>query len=125
MLAYRDVKTFGCAFRAAAKVAPLSTAPRISIRAFLNTLFSCWDDRISRHCTSGSPASIMVANCRVKITMSFSVTPPPNPGMVSSLGLPRTTVAMTCWDRSRATTASRLAASISPVMVWPPRVRPV
>ena len=29
----------------------------------------------------------MVANCRVKITMSFSVTPPPNPGMVMLPGL--------------------------------------
>ena len=37
----------------------------------------------------------------------------------------RTAVATICCDRSLATTASRVGASISPEMVCPPRVRPV
>jgi hypothetical protein len=67
----------------------------------------------------------MVANWRVNTTMSRSVTLSPKPGIVMSLGLVRTAVAMTCWERSRATTAFRSPASISPVIVCPPRVRPV
>ena len=34
------------------------------------TLFSCWLPRISRHCTSGRPASIMTENWRVKMATS-------------------------------------------------------
>ena len=41
----------------------------------LKVLFSCCSPRISRHCTSGRPASIIVANCRVKITSSLVVMP--------------------------------------------------
>ncbi len=68
----------------------------------------------------------MVANCRVKIAMSLSLTPPPNPGRLNwmSLAFCLTEVARICCFRSWATTASRLGASISPEMVWPPRVRP-
>ncbi len=35
----------------------------------------CWDERMSRHCTSGSPALIMVENCLVKITISLVLMP--------------------------------------------------
>ena len=37
-------------------------------------MLSCWLARMSRHCTSGRPASIIVANWRVKMTMSLGPT---------------------------------------------------
>jgi hypothetical protein len=49
------------------------TCPRILPKR----LFSDCVDRISRHCTMGRPASIMVANRRVKMTMSLTLTPVP------------------------------------------------
>ena len=39
-----------------------STLVLTCVRTFLKVLFSCWLARISRHCTSGKPASIIVAN---------------------------------------------------------------
>ena len=49
-----------------------------------------WLPRISKHCTNGKPASIMVANCRTKIVISlvptFGVMSLSRNGIVISLG---------------------------------------
>jgi len=75
---------------------------------------------MERHCTMGSPASIMVANCRVKTTMSRAFTGEPKLGtaMSKSSPLPFSLMRDGCgwmrWLRRRMITASRLDASISP-----------
>ncbi len=39
-----------------------------------NAALVCCEPKISKHCTSGKPASIMVANSRVKVTRSLVLT---------------------------------------------------
>ena len=59
-------------------VAPCSTLDFTSRRMFAKSLLSVCPCRMSRHCTMGRPASIMVANRRVKVTMSLGLTPVPS-----------------------------------------------
>src|SRR4051812_27611442 len=80
---------------------------------------------MSRRCTMGRPASIMVANCRVKTTISFSLTPPPK-GSLSSMSLAfflALDMVMPCARRRLATSGSA-SASMVPLRVSPARVRP-
>ncbi len=73
----------------------------------------------------GRPASIMVANWRVKTTRSRCLTGGPNDGREISYSSPlpfslmRAVFGVMRWLRSRMITASRLGASISPESVAP------
>src|SRR5678815_4889065 len=64
-------KVSGNRLSASANVEPDSTASLIVVSCCRKVAFvACWL-WISRHCTSGSPESIIVANCRVKMTRSL------------------------------------------------------
>ena len=71
---YRRSNATGCLRSASENVEPPSTSRLTSRITFLKPLLSWFVPRISRHWTSGTPASIMVANWRVKMTRSFSLT---------------------------------------------------
>jgi len=120
--------TFGCLPRASANVEPLSTSSFTLTSTFLNEGFSCWAPRMSRHCTRGSPASIMVANWRVKTASSFWVTFfSPRPGIFISTLSPlffRMLVGAICSRRSCARTNASFGASSSPETFAPPRFLP-
>ena len=77
MLRNRSSKTFLFLPSASASVEPASTSRVTSEMTLANAGFAVCDARMSRHCTSGSPAEIMVANWRVKIAISLVLTPPP------------------------------------------------
>ena len=119
MLVYRSSKIFGCLRMASASVEPDSTSCRIERSARWNALTSAWDPRISRHCTSGRPASIMTENCRVKIAMACFGTLPPHFGSAISLPFSLTAVTMICCRRSEAIAASLLSATSWPPVSWP------
>src|SRR5229473_216323 len=86
MLVVRSSKTFGYWRMALARVAPPSTVVRTPVRVFWNDWFSWFAARISRHCTSGNPASIITENWRKKLAMSLTLTlPDPKVGMGNSL----------------------------------------
>ena len=85
---------------AAESVAPPSTDPRVPVSTFWNVLFSCWLARISRHCTSGKPASIITENWRVKMASSLELTPAPKVGKLNSLPFSDIFVGVICWRRS-------------------------
>jgi hypothetical protein len=117
----RSLNTRGYLPSASAKVEPCSTSdltPRITS---LKPAFACWSPWIERHCTSGRPASIMVANCRVKMTRSRVLGPffrnftPSN----RSFDFAFTPMGVIICARSWAITAVSLAASITPFLVVP------
>ncbi len=114
-----------CLRIASASVVPLSTSSLTVVMARRKGFESVWAARMERHCTMGSPASIMVANCRVKTTMSRAFTGEPKlgTGMSKSSPLPFSLMRDGCgwmrWLRRRMITASRLDASISPLSVSP------
>src|SRR5688500_20408814 len=62
---------------AAASADPVSTSVLISISSFATAGFDAPFDTMSKDCSSGTPAFIMVASWRVKSVMSLSVTLPP------------------------------------------------
>jgi hypothetical protein len=80
---------------------------------------------MSRHCTSGRPASIMVANWRVKITSSRVLIPGFRNGRYSltSFGFDFTLTGSSICARSWAITAASFPASSSPFLMVPCRVR--
>ena len=82
---------------------------------------SIWLARMSRHCTSGRPASIIVANCLVKTRMSLPLTPEPICGIRISSGFFFTFTGERPRDFSRVSTALASSASISPRLVSPDR----
>src|SRR5882672_42299 len=92
----------------------------MSRRAAWKILLSCWFARMSRHCTSGSPASIIVANWRVKMTISFGPTPDPIWKLPSAPRF-RTLTGFSCCWRRRFSTAAWLSASITPLRSSPVR----
>ena len=124
MLVKRLSKTLGCLRMASARLAPPSTSIRVCWRVLAKVLFSCWLPRISRHCTSGRPASIMTENCRTKIARSLAGTPPPNFGRAISRPFSLTDETSTWSRRSSAMTASLLSATRSPETAFPSRVLP-
>ena len=82
---------------ALARVEPPSTVVRTPVSVFWNAGFSWLAARISRHCTSGKPASIMTENWRKKMAMSLVLTlPEPNVGMANSLPFSRMAPALIC-----------------------------
>src|SRR5687768_10345053 len=121
-------KLLGCFFIASASDAPLSTSPRVARIVAEKFLSSSCEPSISRHCTSGSPASIMTENCRVNTArfLGFAFLPSLpflTPGTAFSFAAVMR-VTITCSRRSAATAASAVSATRSPLMASPPRVRP-
>src|SRR5690349_3789847 len=94
-------------------------------------LSSSWVPRMSRHCTSGRPASIITENWRVKTARLFGLTPflrlraavLADAAAFSFTGLILVTI--TCSRRKAATAASIVSATRSPVTFCPARVRPL
>ena len=75
MLTKRLSNTLGCFAIASASDAPLSTSPRVARITSEKFLSSSCVPRISRHCTSGNPASIITENWRVKTARFLESTP--------------------------------------------------
>src|SRR5688572_7515864 len=130
MLVKSESKTWGFFFIASASDAPPSTSARVSRMTRPKFLSSSWVPRISRHWTSGRPASIITENCRVKTARLFADTLFTLYAFFGALaacfsftGL--TFVTSTCSRRSAETTASIESASRSPLTVSPARVRPL
>src|SRR6185436_1069630 len=92
-------------------------------------LSSSCPPRISRHWTSGRPASIITENCRVKTARFFAETLL----ALKALGAAAFAASFTgliwvtrIWSRRNAATAPSIdSATRSPVTVWPARVRPL
>src|SRR3954465_4130888 len=128
MLVNSGSNVFGCRFMASASDAPLSPSPRGARMRAGKFLSSSWEPRISRHCTSGRPASIITENWRVNTARFFAETFLPNlPAFLAGsaltlAGLMRVT--RICSRRSAETARSIVSAMRSPLTVWPPRVRP-
>ncbi len=82
---------------------------------------------MSRHCTSGRPASIITENCRVKTARFFGLTDFARSffgGAIALAATAATLVTMICSRRSALVTDSTVSPMRSPLMVSPPRVRP-
>jgi hypothetical protein len=126
MLRNRSSKTLLCRPRASDSVDPASTSRVTSVITRPNDgLLDCFA-RMSRHWTSGRPAEIIVANCRVKIARSFveTLTPPPNFGMVKPLPFGRRDVTRMRFLRSSSSASSCRPTSISPLWASPAMLRP-
>ena len=81
-------KVFGCFRIASASDAPTSTSARVCRMTAAKFLSSSWLPRMSRHCTSGRPASIITENWRVKTARFLAATfLPVLPGLGLLLGL--------------------------------------
>src|SRR5262245_54317416 len=91
----------------------------MSSSSFVTRGFACPLATMSNACSSGTPAFIIVAICRVKSAMSFSVTflPPPSRCL-------RTRVTLMPWRRRVALTTADPPARISPLIFLPVRSRP-
>src|SRR3989475_8068787 len=126
MLTYRSLKALGCLRSASASVWPLSTSyttPRVTSARIL---FSVCCARMSSACTSGRPALIIVANCRVNTTTSRVLTPPPNLKLIlNSRGAARTCTTTMRFFRRCAMTSSRVGRSILSLTRSPLSVRAV
>ena len=132
MLVNSGSKVFGCFFIASASDAPDSTSVRVAAITAAKFLSSSWLPRISRHCTSGRPASIITENWRTNtarflaetflpILPAFSFLAPWS--FAALAGVMRVT--LICSRRSAAVAASIESATRSPLTVSPARVRPV
>jgi len=67
-------KVLGWRRIASASDRPDSTSPRVAAITAAKFLSSSWLPRISRHCTSGRPASIITENWRVKTASDLADT---------------------------------------------------
>src|ERR1051326_1115220 len=125
MLRNRSSNTFRCFPSASESVEPASTSRVVSVMTRPNDgLLDCLA-RMSRHCTSGRPAEIMVANWRVKIARSFVETPePPNLGSEKPAPFGLSEVTRMRFLRRISSASSWRPTSISPVCASPARVRP-
>ena len=121
-------KTLLCSFlpSASARVVPASTSRMTCAMVVRKFSFSVCLERMSRHCTRGSPALIIVANWRVKMARSRVVTPPPSLGMENFISafFSRTEEMMIRRLRSAASASSWLSSVSSPVWISPAVVRP-
>src|SRR5216684_8157472 len=125
MLVVRSSKTTGYWRMALASVAPPSTVVRTPVRTFWNAWFSWLAARISRHCTSGRPASIMTENWRKKIAMSLVLTlPEPNVGMANSLPFSRIAPGVMRSRRNCCASTCLFDAIRSPATFCPPASLP-
>src|SRR5207247_2446071 len=126
MLTYRSPKALGCLRSASARVWPLSTSYTTDLVISARDWFSVCFARMSSACTSGSPALIMVANCRVMTTRSRVLMPPPNLKLsLKALGAARTCTTTMRFFRRWAMTSSRVGRSTSPDWRSPFSVRAV
>src|SRR5688572_6355055 len=129
MLQNSASKHLGCRFIASASDMPPSTSDRVARMTCAKYLCSSWLPRISRHCTSGRPASIITENWRVNTARFFAGTL-----LALSLRAAATVPALAwagwirvtwiCSRRSAATTASIVSPMRSPDTFSPLRVRP-
>ena len=125
MFTKRSSNAFGCLRIASESDEPASTSWRTARMIFWKRRLSCWPPRISRHCTSGRPASIMTENWRVKIARRRALTlPPPIFGTANSLPFSLTVVTSICRRRRSAIARSFESATRTPPVVPPCRVRP-
>src|SRR5204863_1161608 len=126
LLTYRSLNALGCLRSASARVCPLSTSYTTCRVVSASSLFSVCCARMSRACTSGRPALIMVANWRVNTTTSRVLTPPPNLRLsLNSLGAARTCTTTMRFLRRCAMTSSRVGRSILSLTRSPLSVRAV
>ncbi len=114
--------TFGWRASESLKVPPCSTALFTSRSTPAKILFFCCPASISRHCTSGRPASIIVANSRLNVTRSLVPTPLPIWRLIATPFFLTLTGFSCCWRR-RALTAFASSASITPLRISPVRAR--
>src|SRR4051794_7763117 len=120
MLVVRSSKILGYCRIAFESVAPPSTLWRTPVRHFWKTWFSWFAARISRHCTRGSPASIMTENCRKKTAMSLTGTlPVPSFGRANSLPFSLMAPGVMRSRRNCMVTAALLSANRSPAIFLP------
>src|SRR5262245_43729784 len=125
MLRNRSSNTFRCLPSASASVEPASTSRVVSVMTLANDGLLLCLARMSRHCTSGRPAEIMVANWRVKIARSFVLIPVPAKfGREIPPDLGRRAETRMRFLRRSSTASSCRPTSISPVWASPARVRP-
>ena len=115
------MNAFGCFRNASASVLPASTSNTTARVTSFSVAFSVCLLRMSSDCTSGRPALIIVANCRVKITMS----------RVLTLGLPKLKLSLIGFGASRRltsiirffrryeVTSSLEGTSSCPFWIWP------
>jgi hypothetical protein len=124
MFTYSSLNALGCLRRASASVCPLSTSYTTAFVTSLSFLFSVCSERMSRACTSGSPELIIVANWRVKMTMSRVAIPEPKESLIS-FGACWTFTTIIRFLRRCATTSSCVGRSSWPDCSSPVRVRAV
>jgi len=97
---------------ASASDAPDSTSERTAWMTAWKVRFSSCSPRISRHCTSGRPASSMTENWRVKMATRFWAMPRGIRGSsLISRPFSRIVVTWICWRRSTAIAAAWESAS--------------
>ncbi len=127
MLVNSASKVFGCRRIASASEAPPSTSVRVARMTAAKFLSSSWLPRMSRHCTSGRPASIITENWRVNTARFLALTLLARAFFGGAAGLACTApmrVTMICSRRSAAVTDSTVSPRRSPLMISPARVRP-
>ena len=121
MLVNSGSNVFGCLRIASASDAPDSTSLRVWRMTAAKFLSSSWFPRMSRHCTSGRPASIITENCRVNTARFLAPTLLPTvPFFAASAffsfeGMMRVT--LICSRLSAETAASIVSAMRSPLTV--------
>ena len=125
MLRNRSSNVFLCLPSASASVEPASTSRVTSAITRANAGFDVCAARMSRHCTSGRPAEIMVANWRVKIAISFVLTLPA-PGIANwkPFDFSLSEVTMMRFLRRKSTASSWRSKVSSPAWDSPAMVRP-
>src|SRR6266550_1773539 len=129
MLVHRSSNTLGYWRMALASVAPPSTVVRTPLSVFWKLGFSWLAARISRHCTSGKPASIMTENCRKNTAMSLVLTlAVPKVGRENSLPFSRMDPGVMRSRRSAEASDSLFGATrspwtFSPLLVFPENVK--
>src|SRR3954454_23406335 len=131
MLENSESNVLGCFFIASARAMPDWTSSRTFKMTAEKFLCGSCLPRISRHCTSGRPASIMTEDYRVKMARLFAGTalPPLGPAGLAALATfaalaASIRVTMICSRLNAATAASIVSATRSPVTDCPALVRP-
>src|ERR1700722_14961987 len=129
MFVVRSSNTAGYRRMALASVEPPSTVVRTPVSVFWNVTFSWLAARISRHCTSGNPASIITENWRKKTATSFTLTLlVPNVGITNSLPFSRIAPGVirsrrNCWPSACLLGATRSPETFCPEASLPENVK--
>ena len=113
-LQYSASKCSGCLRNAADRLVPVSTSLRMSLSSLVMRGFVLPRATMSKACSSGTPARIIVASCRVKMAMSFCLIerPPPIRRFL-------TLVTRMPWRRRLALTMASPPARNSPRTILP------